>query len=230
MIIFPSMNDMILVILDLQFLDRGVFSKQNVSSNELPKVMCLYPGIYTPVIPLHAMGNAEYLANNLAPSFEGDISENAYILNLACGGYIDGLALNSQYVKHATLDCNPSACGHLVNHDAIRNNVEVHSFSWEELTDGQDTTTSASNTTKGNNNFPLPNELRADGSPWYFDTSLDKMVAFPRHDEDPLPQSTLCGAALVLTKPVFEGDELLIDYGLKEPYPKWAKDWYHGTI
>lgn len=82
-------------------------------------VMCLYPGIYSPGIPIHAVGCAEYLANQ----YGSDIEENAYIMNLTCGGYIDGRALDSQYDKEA-LDSNPSACGHMINH-AIESNIDV---------------------------------------------------------------------------------------------------------
>ena len=60
--------------------------------------MCLYPGVYTPGIPIHAMGRAEYLASLSPPSNYGtDIELNSYIMNVDSGGYIDGAALTSQY-------------------------------------------------------------------------------------------------------------------------------------
>lgn len=34
---------------------------------------------------------------------------------------------------------------------------------------------------------------------------------------------------MILTSPVSKGDELLLDYCLQEPLPKWAKDWYDVT-
>ena len=68
---------------------NGVFSRQCI--NDTPRVMCLYPGIYTPGMPLHA---TKYLANQVPPSFHRGgpgMHENAYIMNLqSCGGYIDG--------------------------------------------------------------------------------------------------------------------------------------------
>mmetsp|Transcript_8444 Transcript_8444/g.15389 ORF Transcript_8444/g.15389 Transcript_8444/m.15389 type:complete len:247 (+) Transcript_8444:155-895(+) len=205
---------------------RGVFSQQKVSSNELPMAMCLYPGIYTRGIPIHAMRSAEYLANRSPPSNYGlDIGENAYIMNLNnCGGYIDGCALESQYGEYDALDINPSACGHLVNHDAARSNVEVISFAWDELITKDETMMSTKE-----DHFALPNELRADGFPWYYDTALDKLVSFPSRDQKPPPQKMLCGAALILTKPISHGEELLLDYGLGDPLPSWAEGWYNGT-
>ena len=159
---------------------RGVFSQKKVSSNELPMVMCLYPGIYTRGIPIHAMQTAEYLANRSPPSNYGlDIGENAYIMNLNnCGGYIDGCALESQYGEYDALDINPSACGHLVNHDAARSNVEVISFAWDELVGNDETMMSTKE-----DHFALPNELRANGFPWYYDTALDKLVSFSQNQK-----------------------------------------------
>lgn len=121
---------------------RGVFSKQSISTEDLPMVMCLYPGIYTPGLPIHMLGaasscSAVYLANKSPPSNYGtDINDNAYIMNLSCGGYIDGYALNCQrreVTNNYVLNSNPSACGHLINHHSVRNNVEVHSFVWDDI-------------------------------------------------------------------------------------------------
>jgi hypothetical protein len=196
---------------------RGVFAKHDVSSNEVPMVMCLYPGIYSPGIPIHAVGCAEYLANQ----YGSDIEENAYIMNLTCGGYIDGRALDSQYDKEA-LDSNPSACGHMINH-AIESNIDVLSFPWDVLTES-----GAFMAIRDDSHFSLPNEVRADASPWYYDTLLDELVRFPNQEQTPLPETMACGAAMILTTPISQGEELLLDYGLKAPYPTWAKGWYQG--
>ena len=190
--------------------------------------MCLYPGIYTPGIPLHAVGSAEVwpLANLSPPSDSAsDMSKNAYIMNLTLGGYIDGQALESQYDNNDdSLDINPSTCGHLVNHGAAKSNVEVFSFAWHDILDmGQ-----SASIAKEDDYFPIPNELRADGSPWYYDTALAELVSFPRRELTPLPHKMLCGAALISTTPISKGEELLLDYGLREPYPLWAKGWYVG--
>ena len=208
--------------------------------------MCLYPGIYTPGLPIHTLGATTaaassctfvYLANKSPPSKYGtDINDNAYImnLNLSCGGYIDGCALDSQIRRggeknNDVLDSNPSACGHLINHHSVGNNVEVHSFAWDDIL-LDDERYDATTTRRADEHFTIPNELRADGSPWYYDATIDKLVSFPTSSEGgsqkKIPPPLLCGAALVLTKPVSRGDELLLDYGLSEPYPPWAKGWY----
>ncbi len=193
-------------------------------------VMCLYPGVYTPGLPLYTVGSAEYLANTTPPSFHtgettsAKIDENAYIMNLQeCGGYIDGCALKS-YKRENKLDLNPSACGNLVNHDTTRQNSKVISFSWGDVFK-RDVSSLEKNCSRY---YPLPNDVRMDGSPWYFDTELDKVVTFYNHScaENETNEKKVCGAAIVLVEPVSKGDELFLDYGLKEPYPSWAIDWY----
>lgn len=219
---------------------RGVFSKRDVSASELPMALCLYPGVYTPGIPARAAASVGdeasmhvYLANMSPPSDCGsDIRDNAYILNLSGpGGYIDGLALGGGRGGEA-LDCNPSACAHLVNHDAARSNVEVLSFSWPELL-GASRGDSAVAVSNEDEYFRIPNEAREDGTPWYYDAALEEVVSFPkRADGRDAPRSRnsgACGAAFVLNKPISEGEELLLDYGLSEPYPPWARGWYEGA-
>ncbi|KAL9188098.1 hypothetical protein ACHAXT_006476 [Thalassiosira profunda] len=122
---------------------RGVFSTEDVTADRLPVAMCLYPGVFSPGIPPHAsmpgrMGRAEYLANLSSPSDPGgSIEDSAYLLNLDCGGYLDGRALKSQYDGGEMLDGNPSACGQLVNH-AFNSNLEVLSFAWNEVLEATD--------------------------------------------------------------------------------------------
>lgn len=55
---------------------------------------------------------------------------------------------------------------------------------------------------------------------------MEGIIYFPTRDDPPPPTSQVCGAALILTSPVSKGDELLLNYGLLDPLPKWAKDWY----
>ena len=64
------------------------------------------------------------------------------------------------------------------------------------------------------------------GSPWYYDGIEEKVVRFSSSAASGTQSSTCCGAALILTSSVAKGDELLLDYGLREPLPKWARDWY----
>lgn len=205
-------------------------------------VMCLYPGIYTPGIPSGYLSHeVEYLANKSPPSNYGsDITNNAYIMNLnSFGGYIDGCALKSQYndTNNALLDSNPSACGHLVNHDTLKNNVKILSFAWDEVLKERsrhDDAEIALENTKENAYYSIPNERRADGTPWYYDSTMNKLVSFTKSNQSqkhclyhPMENKLVCGAALILTKSVCKGEELLLDYGLNKPYPAWAKDWYN---
>ena len=209
-----------------------MFTKLNVSSNDVPMVMCLYPGIYTPGLPLACCADdAEYLANQSPPSNAAgsSIDNNAYIMNVTLmGGYIDGCALKSQYNnKENMLDMNPSACGHLINHDSVRKNVDVVTFAWDQLiTKRRDNDVTLNNNLDDESYYQIPNELRADATPWYYDTSLDEIISFPSREHTPLSHSLLCGAAIVLTAPISRGEELLLDYGLKKPYPNWAAKWY----
>jgi hypothetical protein len=67
-------------------------------------VLCLYPGVYTPSLPLYALVDSQrdrlrpvedmYLATAIPPSGV-DFQDNPFVLNLApdVGGYVDGLAL-----------------------------------------------------------------------------------------------------------------------------------------
>ena len=204
--------------------------------------MCLYPGIYTPGIPSGYLSHeVEYFANKSPPSNYGsDITDNAYIMNLnSCGGYIDGCALKSQYndTDNTVLDSNPSACGHLVNHATLKNNVKILSFAWDEvLKEGSsyDDAETALECNEENEYYLIPNEMRADGTPWYYDSAMNKLVSFTKSSQSqrhlclhhPMKNKLVCGAALILTKSVCKGEELLLNYGLNKPYPAWAKEWY----
>ena len=101
------------------------------------------------------------------PSFQlgkgPSMHENAYIMNLqSCGGYIDGWSIKSQY-DGERLDANHSACGHLINHHARRQNTVVYSFSWNEVLEHNNQM--IGNMIRGvdEDHFPLPNEMRSDG-------------------------------------------------------------------
>lgn len=211
-------------------------------------VACLYPGIYTPPIPMAAScanslaSNDYYLAGQWTPS--GIKAEsNAYILNLqdsSWGGYLDGLALKDTNETMAgpqklQLDANPSACGHLINHNPDGSNVQVISFRWCDVFE-------LSTALNEEDTYDIPNRLRCDGSPWYYDEFENKLVHFPNratsletdsaasiHEVNYYYQQQVCGAAIVLSHQVESGEELFLDYGLHEPYPEWAEGWYRKT-
>jgi hypothetical protein len=164
----------------------------------------------------------EYLANKTKPPSGISFEANAYIVNLPeCGGYIDGCPHLS--IHGTKVNENPSACGHLINHDASNANVQVASFFWNEILDKTDI---------AHARYSLPNRVRRDGSPWYFDGRNEEVVNFSREPEDFSEEETsfelLCGMAMILSSTIEPGQELLLDYGLKKPYPEWASDWYVG--
>jgi hypothetical protein len=214
---------------------RGVFASTNIEPNH---VVALYPGIYTPPHPHLFLKNSisdDYfysdeelvlLTSNTTGSFVSpsgrDVEQNAYILNLSMiGGYLDGACLTG--VKNRRpLDINPSACGHLINHSATLANVEFQCFRWSDIVPEFDDDIDYDSHELM---YDLPNERRQDGSPWYIDG--DRLVRFPNADETiPRNLHAVGGAAFVTTRRIAVGEELLLNYRLRKPYPGWAKDWY----
>ena len=106
------------------------FATQSITDDQLPKPVCLYAGIYTPGMPSALTSDAsdmghQYYGDMMLPS-QVPKDENAYVMNLqnvATGGYLGGMCLEAQDAERR-LDINPSACGHLINHDASRVNEE----------------------------------------------------------------------------------------------------------
>jgi hypothetical protein len=233
--------------------------------------LCLYPGIYTPGLPLTATGHGDiddvqYLANQFPPPSGIPYETNAYILNITeVGGYIDGLALNitqqstllhneSIVDRHEQqdsilirrLDENPSACGHKINHSSIDANTTIVPFLWKDVfLNGTSTTIDIDDdnnphiiyddSDKDDKYFSLPNTMRNDNSPWYYDGNEYKMYRFTTNDSDDTTTTRtsvksvpLCGAAVVVRNGSIlqNNQELLLDYSLKTPLPVWAKDWY----
>jgi hypothetical protein len=211
-----------------------------------------------------------YLAKNTPPS-GGSMATNAYMLNLGPevnGGYIDAALLSSPSstssdaaVAAATQHLPSSWCGHLINHcgSTRRPNVEVRSFLWTRVLGEQQLWKSVLNDLgldgDGQNNdgydddevLRIPNTIRLDGSPWYFDTVSQKTVMLPQPQQRYQVSSLvpmLAGAAIVATTaktstdadeqqheqqrpPLQPGDELFLNYSLKgPPYPDWAAEWY----
>jgi hypothetical protein len=212
-----------------------VFANQPIRADT---VVTLYPGIYTP--PLPSIGTVtgddstfvHYLADRVTPS--GRLPENnAYLLNLTTvgGGYLDGLTtmgnntlLPEQPTSLFTSSSSPlssllMACGHLINHNASHPNIQVVAFVWNDVL-------------PHNSTCQIPNQRRCDGSPWYYDGRDERVVYFPtppssaNNQGESRPTELVCGAAMVTTKDIEINQELLLDYGLHAPYPRWANDWY----
>lgn len=201
---------------------NGIFVKRPI---EKGRVVCLYPGIYTPGLPKYAAESEDsvYLGDSSSPSGRL-IEENEYLLNLnALGGYIDGAALvgiDRTSLNERRLDDNPSACGNLINHSSSESNVEMLPFYWGEVEEQMDRLS--------RDVMPFPNQLRSDGSTWYLDGLTEKVVSFPSLQDDcrDVDPPLLCGAAFCSLKDLDVGTELLLDYKLKGPYPAWAEEWY----
>ena len=150
----------------------------------------------------------------------------------------------------------PSWCGHLINHCGRdrRANVEVRSFLWIDVVGEEQLWSSVMDQykCKGDNRHgtdqdnteivKLPNTMRLDGSPWYFDMVSQKTVMFPKPSQKYTVRSILpmlAGAAIVVSTNKKEGrhespppslqpdEELFLHYSLKgPPYPPWAEGWY----
>jgi hypothetical protein len=58
---------------------------------------------------------------------------------------------------------NPSACGHLINHNAYNCNTSVFSFSWREVLEQQQEECNDDEDNDQDDYFALPNEMRSDG-------------------------------------------------------------------
>ena len=214
----------------------GVYATQGLLPGQ---VACLYPGVFTPPLPpiITAVDAAEgmhYLAGQLPPS--GFVPEqNAYILNLKdVGGYLDGLAevskeCNDDSDQPSTSTTpsppehdNPSACGHMVNHNpSTRANVSVVSFFWKHVFQ-------LIPVESIEECYSLPNRMRNDKYPWYYDPRYGEVV-YGNDTPDGIDEN-VCGAAMIVQKPIGIGNELFLDYGLLQPYPSWAKDWYFNDI
>jgi hypothetical protein len=226
------------------------------------KVLCLYPGVYTPPLPLSVLMARQcdaqpvenlYLAKGISPSGV-DFQNNAYVLNLTTevGGYIDALALNRSARRPTCgpqqnectplidgdglrLDSSTSACGHLINHYKVgvgdyycTTNVQVVPFWWKDMLLPEEDVDILSH-------WKLPNVLRCDNSPWYFDICTDQVVYFPSEEQQDSLHHIVAGAPITSLPiasgvnkniPLEHGQEIFLDYELQPPFPHWAADWY----
>ena len=142
----------------------------------------------------------------------------------------NGDQFNSQ--RRMLLDENPSACGHKVNHSTRRANVSVIPFFWKDVFPENEPK-------DGFKTSYLPNILRNDGSPWYHDgynntiryfsaaSAQEKIIVQPQQHSSFL---LCCGAAICSLRTLQPGEEIFLDYGLRRPYPSWARDWYSTAV
>jgi hypothetical protein len=216
----------------------GVFVSGAVSSPWSPsqvieedQVLCLYPGVYSPGLPMTCIadgsGDEGFRLIGAEDDFDETIatptpsgvppSENSYLLHLTeQGGYLDGRALQDP-MSLRDLTENPSCCAHYINHaNDKRPNVRIVSFLWHDILTA---TTVIDNNNPSETWFAIPNVVRFDRTPWYWDELSQELIL---HDGS----AVNCGAAAVATTCLYPDDELLLDYSLKDPLPKWAYPWY----
>jgi len=167
-----------------------------------------------------------YLANELTPPSGIPSNENAYILNVSqVGGYIDGMALYCPQ-QQRRFDENPSACARKINHSSREANTVFVPFYWKDVIRG----------VRGGDHshtlphkqqeqcFTIPNAMRRDNSPWYYDNGEIYQITEEKARE---MNHLLVGAAacMVETTIVEPGEELFLNYSLKRnpDLPSWAK-------
>jgi len=165
---------------------------------------------------------------------------NDYLITLeTTGGAIDGYPFRELGLEaHAATDAASGsllhACGHFVNHPNIGEspNCDVVDFMWREaLGDNHEAEISADSLLPSCVN-PVANGLwvidamtgerhNTDGSSSY-STGAPNSLA-----EVSSPRPSLAGLALVATRPIEPGEQLLLDYKLQPPYPPW---WLEGSL
>ena len=183
----------------------GVFATKPIAKEA---TVCLYPGIFSPGLP-RAFSDATYFGNTSFPSGVDPPEMNAYILNLkSIGGYLDGLATTG-------LTENPVACAQIVNHNRHQANVHVVSFWWHDVLDDMSTSSSFFDNDEF---YPIPNRRRGDGAPWFFHN--EEMIYY--EEETTMP----CAGAVFCASRDLDDEELYLDYGLQQPLPPWAQQWY----
>eukprot|EP00658_Telonema_sp_P-2_P012735 TRINITY_DN14844_c0_g1_i1.p1 TRINITY_DN14844_c0_g1~~TRINITY_DN14844_c0_g1_i1.p1 ORF type:complete len:229 (+),score=46.29 TRINITY_DN14844_c0_g1_i1:217-903(+) len=170
---------------------NGVFALRAVPEGT---ALCLYPGAHR--IPC---GVSKRCRSSIERAQE-EQEHNPYLLSLQGGtpGMLDGNPESDGYQQISATGAleNPSAVGHLVNHGVDAANVEVATFNWAKVLEGQPV----------QERYPLPNFLCGSS-----------------RDSEP---AALGGAVFFALREIEAGEELFVDYGLTNPLPKWAASWY----
>jgi len=179
------------------------------------EVVALYPGIFVPLVPLHARAAARgepvmdvlhmarlwgygAIDSRLCEvSFEEGSSY--WLILEEHSGLMDGFRPEQRVGGSG---CNsPFAVGHLVNHPprGTAPNVSWQEFDW-------------------NGASPLvPNRLHR--GLWYMHPTTMEPVDMP--SEEGAVQLPLPGVAIVALRDLAEGEELFMDYKLSKPHPPW---------
>lgn len=208
----------------------GVFAAKTVKAGD---ALCLYGGIYTPAPPaIDAAGDTF-----MTIFHDDDLSSNEYILNTtSVGGYIDGAPLKQEIDMSGKNDYS-YASGYLVNHppDGSPPNAVVLSFRWWDVFVGIDKRSDW-------DLYPIPNQRRSDGTPWYLCPSTGEIISHPPPSERDggdlgaimtdtgslysSMSASLAGALVIAAHELQEGEEIFFDYALRPPFPPWAREWF----
>jgi hypothetical protein len=205
------------------------------------QVLCLYPGVYTPPLPLHVLMASQcdaqpvedvYLAREISPSGV-DFQNNPYVLNLSTrmGGYIDAMALDRYSLQRgdgeqnddtlsigmcdvddARLDFSPSACGHLINHYRFGGGKKYEHANVQVVPFWWKDVLQSEEDVNVLSEWRLPNVLRCDKSPWYLDISTDQVVYFPDEQQQDSLHHLVAGAAIT-TLPKCDGEDIILEHG-----------------
>jgi len=195
----------------------GVYAGASASGSiSAGTVVALYPGVYVPLVPLHARAAARgeavmdvlHMARLWGPgaldsilcdmSFEE--ASSYWLILEEHSGLMDGFLPEKRVGGRGCM--GPFAVGHLVNHPpkGVAPNVAWHEFVWEE------------------DALPLAANRLHRGL-WYMDPATMEPVDMPSEDGEvrlPLP-----GVAIVALRELAEGEELFMDYKLSKPHPPW---------
>jgi hypothetical protein len=221
---------------------KGVFASKSIRKGQS---LSLYPGRHTPPLPLSLITDCLNDGNEPVVFHETNLDANAYIMNLpSIGGYIDGSFLGDIDINTIS---SPQATGQLINHPSKGNaNVIATPFLWKEvLRVKQQSSVTYDIVDAAPSYLTLPNSLRNDGSHWYLCPVTHSIVRHPERIiadnnnnknnnnnntylsiDDVHKYGNLAGALISATGDIAEGEELLLDYALKQPLPSWAKGWY----
>mmetsp|Transcript_23525 Transcript_23525/g.46349 ORF Transcript_23525/g.46349 Transcript_23525/m.46349 type:complete len:272 (+) Transcript_23525:97-912(+) len=205
-----------------QFSTRNGFPERNKGGSAMAVAaghpIALYPGTVFPPPPSPLLFDEDPCT---LVKFEPS-GCNAYILNLEEGGFIDGEpAKRPDFPGRA----NPFAQGHLINHpNAAKSNVSPVSFLWHRVLAQQ----KSYKNTQAEDLYPIPN-VRHSGF-WFMDSRSREQVHLPDCDEATAISQGMRGVALVSNRPIFNHEELLMDYNLNTPLPWWAEGWYKPAL
>jgi hypothetical protein len=211
---------------------RGVFAVRDIQAGT---VVTLYPGRTIPALPLYAKPlDGDFPAGTLMPAeLDATPATNAYVINCETGGSID--ADNERNDEEDVYSGTPRSsshdplpflrrCAHLVNHSGgCKPNVSAVSFQWIDIL------------------ALLPHNMPRyavctrfhTGRIWFVDPLNSQPVLVPETLADNANESMdprLTGIAYVALNDIAAGDEIMLDYALKRPYPEWARAWYQPAL